>query len=75
MEKLLNLNEHEEYGSRSIIMGKSPSDVDIIGLSKTIHMRSCEKHLFSEKDYKIKESKLYPNSNHSDEETESTTPI
>jgi hypothetical protein len=26
----------------SIIMGKTPSDVDIIGISKSIHMKSTE---------------------------------
>lgn len=54
----------------SIIMGKSPSDVDIIGLSKTIHMRSCEKQLnFTDKTVKNSFDRA------SEEETESTTPI
>eukprot|EP00347_Sterkiella_histriomuscorum_P004225 403361266 len=38
----LELSEEKEvFGS--LILGKSPSDVDIIGLSRSIHMRSLEK--------------------------------
>lgn len=38
-----NKEQRDENLMQSIIMGKSPSDVDLIGLSKSILMRSCDR--------------------------------
>lgn len=41
----MSINEANDNAAGSIIMGKSPSDVDLIGLSRSILMKSNEKQI------------------------------
>lgn len=43
-------------------MGKSPSDIDLIGLSKSIHMRSTEKKIGY--DYENNDEDIYNYQSH-----------
>jgi len=65
----LDLNENI---TGSIIMGKTPSDIDIIGLSQSIHMKSVEKERRHKKHDSINIRSLEIQEV---DETQSTTPM
>ncbi|CDW83228.1 UNKNOWN [Stylonychia lemnae] len=60
-----------DFPTGSIIMGKTASDVDLIGLSHNIHLRSCEK----DKKHNKHDSVIVRPQEIDGDETQSTTPL